>query len=636
MQHVLNDNPMGFHRPSATTIKRRGEFFKWAAALQCSLIIAACGTAGRDQAAAGTAVRALATASEESSVVLEPTSGGSVFGDATAAGGQAVGLWGTGSSTRFVVPSDLAAGTYTLQLTARADEYQGWPDVTLRQGGAEVGTTTLRSETYSTYDLGTAALTSGQTLEVVFTNDARGDQRGEDRNAVIDHLTVVPSDAVAAAPVPDPEVTEPGARGSRLVVSGDGRRLQYADGRPFLYWADTGWELFHRLDRDDARAYLQKRKDQGFTVIQAVALAELDGLSVPNMQGDLPLVGRDPSRPLTTSGSNPASATEYDYWDHVDYVVDEAEKLGLHVALLPAWGKYVNNEPIFNTATARSFGNWLANRYRDRPIIWVLGGDRNPDTEGRRAIWRAMAEGIEAGAGGRGAALLTYHPSGGKTSAEFFHGEAWLDFNMWQTGHCRNQQEAARVLSTYQRTPIKPVINAEPVYELHAICHNASNGHADEVDVRNVAYWSTFAGGAGHTYGHRQIWLFDGHTGNRVWTSALNATGAGQMRHLRTLLESRPAGGRAPDEDLVRGGFEGQRPAVALRGSGYAWVYAPDGGAVTVSLGRVGAAQLRASWFDPRTGQRSVIGTFAGTGERTFTPWSRGRGNDWVLILEGV
>lgn len=634
MMQLLNDNPMGFDRIPATTIRRRSEFFKWAAILQCSLMIAACGTAGQDRTIGqgGGTVRALATVAAQSEVVLKPSSGGSVFGDAAAAGGEAVGLWASGNSTRFVVPTDLAAGTYSLRLTARADEYQGWPDVALRQDGAQVGEITLRSETYATYELGTAALASGQTLEVVFTNDAYGNQRGADRNAVIDHLTLVPSDAVAAAP----DVTETVARGSRLVVSGDGRRLQYADGTPFLYWADTGWELFHRLNRDDARRYLQTRKDQGFTVIQAVALAELEGLSVPNAQGDLPLVWRDPTRPATTAGNDPGNPEQYDYWDHVDYVVGEAEKLGLHVALLPSWGRWVNNEPIFSPASARSFGNFLAQRYRDKPVIWVLGGDRTPDAEGQRQVWRAMAEGIEAGAGGRASALLTYHPSGGKTSAQYFHDEAWLDFNMWQTGHCRNQQEAARMLSTYQRTPIKPVINAEPVYELHAICHNAGNGYADEVDVRNVAYWSTFAGGAGHAYGHRQVWLFDGHNGNRVWASALNATGAGQMRHLKTLLESRPAAGRGPDEDLVRGGFEGQRPAVALRGSGYAWVYTPDGGAVTVSLGRVGAAQLRASWFDPRTGQRSVIGTFAGTGERTFTPWSRGRGNDWVLLLEGV
>ena len=41
---------------------------------------------------------------------------------------------------------------------------------------------------------------------------------------------------------------------------------------------DTAWELFHRLNREDAMMYLENRADKVFTVIKAVVLAELDGL----------------------------------------------------------------------------------------------------------------------------------------------------------------------------------------------------------------------------------------------------------------------------------------------------------------------------------------------------------------------
>ncbi|WP_406585130.1 glycoside hydrolase family 140 protein [Deinococcus aetherius] len=419
-----------------------------------------------------------------------------------------------------------------------------------------------------------------------------------------------------------------------MTVSPDGRRLQRTDGQPFLYWADTGWELFHRLNREDARQYLQTRAAQGFTVIQAVALAEMDGLTVPNAQGDLPLVGKDPTRLATTPGNNPANPAEYDYWDHVDYVVDQAASLGLTVALLPTWGRWVNDQPIFTPESARSYGVFLGQRYGDKPVIWVLGGDRNPETEEQRAVWRAMAEGIEQGVGGRDRALITYHPRGGKTSAEYFHTEPWLDFNLWQTGHCRDQREAEKVLSTFKRTPVKPVINAEPVYEQHTVCNDQKNGYADEVDVRNVAYWSTFAGAAGHAYGHRVIWGFDVYDGDKAWLKALSAPGARQLQLLRKLLESRPAQGRAPDTTLVKGSFTGARPVVAVRGRDYAWVYLPDGGAVTVTLGRVGGVQVRASWLDPRTGRTTVISTFSNSGERSFSAPSRGRGQDWVLRIE--
>ena len=41
--------------------------------------------------------------------------------------------------------------------------------------------------------------------------------------------------------------------------------------------ADTAWQLFHRLTREEARRYLEDRAKKGFTVVQAVVLG-LEGL----------------------------------------------------------------------------------------------------------------------------------------------------------------------------------------------------------------------------------------------------------------------------------------------------------------------------------------------------------------------
>src|SRR6266508_1008952 len=68
-------------------------------------------------------------------------------------------------------------------------------------------------------------------------------------------------------------------------------------GEPFFWLGDTAWELFHRCTREEARHYFANRQQKGFNVIQAVALAEFDGLREPNAYGDLPLVGDDPLRP---------------------------------------------------------------------------------------------------------------------------------------------------------------------------------------------------------------------------------------------------------------------------------------------------------------------------------------------------
>src|SRR5687768_2896489 len=75
------------------------------------------------------------------------------------------------------------------------------------------------------------------------------------------------------------------------------KRYLLKEGKPFFWLGDTAWELFHRLDREDADYYLKKRAAQDFTVVQAVALAEFDGLEVPNPYGDKPLINNDPAKP---------------------------------------------------------------------------------------------------------------------------------------------------------------------------------------------------------------------------------------------------------------------------------------------------------------------------------------------------
>jgi len=147
---------------------------------------------------------------------------------------------------------------------------------------------------------------------------------------------------------------------SRLTVSPNRRFLVHADGSPFFWLGDTAWELFHRLTREEADFYLQKRAGQGFTVIQAVVLAELDGLRVPNAHGEIPLEHLDPTQPREA------------YFRHVDWVIRRAAELGLYVGLLPTWGDKVNQRydwakgpEIFNETNARAYGKFLGTRYRD-------------------------------------------------------------------------------------------------------------------------------------------------------------------------------------------------------------------------------------------------------------------------------
>ena len=65
-----------------------------------------------------------------------------------------------------------------------------------------------------------------------------------------------------------------------------------------------------------------------------------------------------------------------------------------------------------------------------------------------------MAEGLAAGDGKNH--LRTFHPTGGQGSAQFFHVEDWLDFNMRQNGHEVEYGNYSKTRDDYNRTPAKP------------------------------------------------------------------------------------------------------------------------------------------------------------------------------------
>jgi hypothetical protein len=419
-----------------------------------------------------------------------------------------------------------------------------------------------------------------------------------------------------------------------LRISDNRRFLAREDGSPFFYLADTAWELFHRLNREQADLYLRHRAAQGFTAVQAVVLAELDGLTVPNALGHLPLHDADPTRPVE------------DYFRHVDWIVDRAGELGLAVAMLPTWGDKWNRRwgagpEIFTPSSAAAFGEFHGARYRDRHLLWILGGDRTIDSAEHLEITRAMARGLRTGDLGRH--LVSFHPCGQHTSAEWLHCEPWLDFNMCQTGHAKDRDCYRSIALDYARYPAKPCLNGEPGYEHIPSGLKAGEPKLEADDVRKFLYWSLLAGAHGHTYGCNEVWqmwepgrppLFDA---SLPWHEALHLPGAGQMRHARTVLESRPYFSRLPDQSLLASdpGAGGEHiRACRDQDRTCALIYLPVGQEVRVHAGALGGEEGFASWLDPRTGSWEQEGAFNPRAENSFRPPTAGPGNDWLLVLD--
>lgn len=430
----------------------------------------------------------------------------------------------------------------------------------------------------------------------------------------------------------------------QLRVSDNRHFLVTKDGKPFFWLGDTGWELFHRLNKQDAELYFKKRSSQGFNVIQAVALAELDGLHTPNANGDLPLLNDDPAKP------NEA------YFKYVDTLIDVAARYNLYIALLPTWGdkvyrnKWGKGPEIFNESNALVYGKWIGKRYKSRTnMIWVIGGDRSPRDNSRdAAIWRSLAKGIEEAVGPENA-LMTFHPQpdGLSSSSQWFQLDDWLDMNMLQTGHCRDTPIWEMISDDYNKMPAKPVVNGENIYEEMPVCFNPEElGYASAYDVRKSAYISVFAGAFGHTYGCGPVIWFSEKKDNlfaafHTWKEALDIIGANEMKYLKALLESRPMLERLPDQGLLASDDNCAAERIqATRGNDYIFVYSAYGKQITVKANKISWNKINANWFDPRTGKTTLIGSFDNHADLSFTPPLPvaspvpSQKQDWVLILD--
>ncbi|MCC5937556.1 MAG: glycoside hydrolase family 140 protein [Lunatimonas sp.] len=429
----------------------------------------------------------------------------------------------------------------------------------------------------------------------------------------------------------------------RLKVSDNQRFLVTEQGDPFFWLADTAWELFHRCDREEVLYYLDKRASQGFNVVQAVALAEIDGLRDPNTYGHIPLENLDPTKPVEA------------YFEHVDFAIQEAAKRGIYIALLPTWGDKVfksswgEGPEVFTIENAYIFGKWIGTRYREYTnIIWVIGGDRNPRQNTRDVeIWNQLALGVVEGVGGNDRALMTFHPQPAKPggSSNWFHEAEWLDFNMHQTGHCPNQATYRIISHDYGLTPAKPTIDGEPLYEDHPNCFNAKElGYSIPEDIRRIMYWNVFAGAFGQTYGCHAVWQM--YTPERKpinaplrpWKVALDLPIAHQVQHLKSLLLSRPFLSRVPAQELVTSDQGDDKTFVAatkdVNGS-YAMFYFPSGKPVRVDLSSLASGALTLTWFDPRTGNTYSEGTISRDANPRLVPPTAGAiGHDWVAIVD--
>jgi hypothetical protein len=300
----------------------------------------------------------------------------------------------------------------------------------------------------------------------------------------------------------------------------------------------------------------------------------------------------------------------------------------------PIWGYYVNEAKVLTTGNARTYGRWLGARYKAAPnIMWMMGGDR--PAIGYEEVWRELAAGLREGDGG--VHLVTYHPCYGRSSADFFHQDQTLSFNVIQTWAEWSSVHPI-VLADALRTPPKPVVLGEGAYENGP---EYPTGPITPLLVRRQAWWATMAGGF-PTYGQNQMWRVE-----KGWEDTFDTPGATQVPRLKQILTARNWWDLVPDQSLFASGVGSEKTLnAAMRSASgdYAIVYLASPCKVELHLDKIALPHVRATWVSPITGECRSAGTYE-TGnvsgkvacdlrrQAFSTPHSW---EDAVLLLEGI
>jgi Protein of unknown function (DUF4038)/Putative collagen-binding domain of a collagenase len=406
----------------------------------------------------------------------------------------------------------------------------------------------------------------------------------------------------------------PRERFAQLRISSDHRFLVDQNGLPFLMQGDAAWSLIVALNPSEVDEYLKNRRAKGFNTL-LINLIEHKFCKHPPLDaaGDAP---------FQTPGD--FSTPNEKYFAYADWVIRRARDYGMQVLLAPIYLGYRGTDEGWieellklDPEKCLEYGRFLGKRYKDFDnIIWVMGGDRNPESALERVDLIAL--GIREFDRRH---LFTAHCHPENSAVDQYSGGGWLDLNSTYTYEIVH----AKLLADFNRPYVMPFFLIESSYEGE---HNSS-----EVQIRRQAYWAVLCGGIGHIMGNRPIWLYD-----PGWQAAMDLPGSVGMMYWGRLFRSRDWNILVPDQkhEVVTSGlgeFRGLDYLAAGRTADGSSViaYMPTSRKISVNLTKVSGANTRAWWFDPRNGKAFAAGEFPASGSHEFSPPGEG---DWVLVLD--
>ena len=209
-----------------------------------------------------------------------------------------------------------------------------------------------------------------------------------------------------------------------LQVGSSKRYLVDDSGQPVFLNGEAAWSLISGTTREQAEQYLDDRRRRGFNAI-IVNLIEHKFNGPRNRYGDDPF--------LSPSAFDQPNEK---YFAHADWVLAQARARGFTVLLFPLYLGYIGLDEGWYDETLQAgaekcarYGAWVRRRYAGYSnVIWVLGGDRNP--EKASPMVDALARAIRAAAPKQ---LMAAHDGPQVSGAENYAAGGWLDINSTYT-----------------------------------------------------------------------------------------------------------------------------------------------------------------------------------------------------------
>ena len=399
-------------------------------------------------------------------------------------------------------------------------------------------------------------------------------------------------------------------------------------GEPFVWLADDAQALLSELNRNEVTRYLDTRADQGFTVV----VASLD--VARDQYGDEPFDAD--GEPVVTPGEDPKDDEDYDFWDHLDFVVEQAQARGLVVALEPgpdggygaardvvrvADGEFTTlPEPdcaVAETTTAQ------VPHPDDRPFVEGSVREDVPSCAGGRASARDVRGDAWSALLG-GAAGYTY---GHATVQEFLAG-----WDTSESGARGTWMEALDAAGAEQMRHLRALLESRPGLRPADTSGSGSGEASEDTSTGDPGTGGSAATGEpGPTEASEDRAVAGSEPSAPTPSAPTDEDGAGEDGAGEDGADTGGSvDGDSAEEDAA-GGDRSLAVAVDVEGSTIV-AYSDEHGVVEVDLDTLTGDTAQPWWFDPRTGEATAADPIPSEGVHRFE--APDPGEDWALVVD--